>query len=159
MKEAIGGSWLLLIVILFVILFAGFMSLSINWSKCYKVKDNIIFLIEKHHGMNTGTLSEINEYLSDVGYRSVGECPKDGNCWYPFNYANTNRSSTPANFCVRKHMVSATALGHPVKAYYTVRVFFRLDLPVISQLVRLNIDGETGVISAVSDDLIKKISC
>lgn len=153
MKEAIGGSWLLMIVILFVIVFACFISVSVNWSKCYKVKDNILFLIEKNRGMNSKTLVDINEYLSDVGYRSTGECPPNS-CWYPFNYSRS-QSATPANFCVSKNVVSSTALGHPVSAYYSVRVFFRLDMPIISNLIKLNIDGETSVITPVQDDLIK----
>ena len=39
MKESIGGFSLFNIVIVFVILFTGYISLSINYSKAYNVKN------------------------------------------------------------------------------------------------------------------------
>ena len=42
MREAIGGSWLFNIVIFFVILFTGYMCLSINHTKAFNVKDDIV---------------------------------------------------------------------------------------------------------------------
>ena len=39
MKEAIGGTWVFGIFIAFIALFTSFMSISANYSKCYKVKD------------------------------------------------------------------------------------------------------------------------
>lgn len=161
MKEAIGGSWLFLIVITFVTLFACFISLSVNWSKCYKVKDEILFLIEKNHGLNSGTLTEVNEYLTDIGYRSTGKCPSgsDG-CWYGFSYSNNSgHTMSNPNYCVQKHVVGATAIGHPTTAYYSVKVFFKLDVPVIGDIIKLTVDGETSNIANVKDTLIKNANC
>ena len=42
MREAIGGNWLFNIVIFFVILFTGYLCLSINHTKAFNVKDDIV---------------------------------------------------------------------------------------------------------------------
>ena len=42
MKEAFGGFSLFNIVIVFVLLFAGYISMSINYSKAYNVKNEIL---------------------------------------------------------------------------------------------------------------------
>ena len=46
MREAIGGTWLFQIVIVFILLFTGFMCLTINRSKAFNVKDQIIQTIQ-----------------------------------------------------------------------------------------------------------------
>jgi len=52
MKEAIGGTSLFVIVLVILSVFAIYISISVNWSTAYKVKDEIIFYIEKNKGLN-----------------------------------------------------------------------------------------------------------
>ena len=59
MREAIGGTWLFNLVIFFVLLFAGYMCLSINYSKAFNVKDKIINEIERNGGILNFSNSEI----------------------------------------------------------------------------------------------------
>lgn len=159
MKEAVGGSWITGIVVVFVILFASFMAISINWSKSYKVKDEILAVIERNHGMKKSTITEINGYLADVGYRNVGQCPKNDGCWYGFNYNNNDSAvNSNPNYCVKKTIINASAIGHPTMAYYTVDVFFRLDIPIIGDIIKLDLSGETSTIMA-TDTLIKETKC
>ena len=47
MRESIGGAWLVGIVITFVVLFTSYLALSVNYSKAFKVKNEIISLIAK----------------------------------------------------------------------------------------------------------------
>ena len=76
MKEAIGGTWLFGIVIFFIVLFATIVSVSLNWSRAYKLKDEIINEIEKHHGFTEEAMTSINKYIGDIGYKSTGSCDK-----------------------------------------------------------------------------------
>ena len=48
MRESIGGAWLVGIVITFVVLFTSYLALSVNYSKAFKVKNDIISLIEEN---------------------------------------------------------------------------------------------------------------
>ena len=168
MKEAIGGGWLFTLVILLIALFTCFISVSTNYSRSYKVKDEIISAIQRNHGVNETSLTEINDYLGQVGYRSTGECLRDGSKWLGFEYVNGGSSrftnSKRVNFCIKKHTityknqnskgqcVTNRTIGHPESAYYSVLTFFRLDMPVISNFFDLKVQGETSVIY-MNDDI------
>lgn len=158
MKEAIGGSWLLTIVVVFVVVFACYMSVSINYSKSYKVKDQILFYIEQYGGVNDSSTTAIKNYLGEVGYRTTGKCPSD-NDWIGFNF-NAGIGS-PNSFCIQKHCVYRAAIGHPKTAYYSVKVFFKMDMPVIGDVVKFTLDGETSfvVIPNEKKELLKNPTC
>lgn len=166
MKESIGGTWLFVIVIAFVALFTTFVSVSTNYSRCFKIKDDILDRIETAGGVNETALTDIKKRLNEIGYDSVGTCPDDGSCWTGFSIHETlNKPSgygTKTNFCVKKvevvkriatkdeTHVEGTLDAFP-SAYYSVAVFFRLDWPVIRQIFNIKITGETGVILNAKD--------
>ena len=168
MKEAIGGTSLFLIVIVILSFFAMYISLSVNWTTAYKVKDEIIFYIEKNQGVNSNTIKEINNYLSDIGYFNYGECPDgpNNNPWNAYNTYYSDRPASPnsAQYCIAKvNLIKntensagkmkktdrTTGIYDPNRgidrSYYSVRTFFLLDLPIIRSL-GLTVDGETKVI-------------
>ena len=74
MREAIGGTWLFGLVLTFIVFFASFLAVSINYSKAFNVKNNIVDLIGKYEGNNCKSRKKISEYLYDVGYMVIGEC-------------------------------------------------------------------------------------
>lgn len=166
MKEAIGGTWIFGIVIVFIALFTAFVSLSTNYSRCYRIKDELINTIERYHGINEDSISRINEYLSGIGYASTGECPQDGTCWYQFSAdinstkpVNGYGGSSKTNYCISKYdVVSKDAkgnllgpIGHIENSYYQVVVFFKLDIPIFRQLFNIKIAGETATIYMPND--------
>ena len=154
MKEAIGGSWITMIVIMFVLLFASFMSLSINWSKTYKVKDELIMAIERNNGVNDDSIGEVTKYMAELGYRVTG-----GTCPYGyvgFDYTGRKSSSEPS-FCIKGNLVGASATGHKsFTAYYSIIVFFRLDIPMIRHIVKFDLEANTSVILPRTNDLVLK---
>ena len=50
MKDAMGGTWLTGLVIIFIALFAGFLAYSISYTKAFRTKNEIINIIEKNEG-------------------------------------------------------------------------------------------------------------
>ena len=52
MREAIGGLGLTQIVIFFLVDFAGYISISVNSNKAYKVKNEVISIIQKNNGFD-----------------------------------------------------------------------------------------------------------
>ena len=157
MKEAIGGTSLFVIVLVILSVFAIYISISVNWSTAYKVKDEIIFYIEKNKGLNDNSIGEINKYLADVGYFNIGKCPssKGWNAFRVGQKSNVTIALDKANYCVAKvNYIKNTAdmSGKTddwsrglTRSYYSVRTFFLLDLPVIRKM-GLTIDGESKVI-------------
>ena len=169
MKEAIGGTCIFVLVISFLALFTTFVSVSTNYSRCYKIKDEILITIERAHGINNDSITKINEYLKGIGYSSVGKCPEDGNCWAHFKLSDITpqpRWSGDANYCITKYMITSRSsstgdedpviyttgpVGHPESAYYGAVVFFRLDWPILRSMFKINISGETSIIYLVND--------
>lgn len=151
MKEAIGGTSLFFIVIVILSVFAIYISLTINWSTAYKVKDEIVFYLEKNKGMNEDTCNDIQKYTSNIGYAATGTCElglEEHNCSQSFSVRTdkcTVYNNKASNFCIRRFNYPATEGGMPERSYYRVKVFFQLDVPFISDL-KIGIEGETSTI-------------
>lgn len=155
MREAIGGISLFQIVIVFVLLFTGVMALTINHSRAFGVKDEIINIIETSTSSNLTdeTLKEIGDHLRDAGYRVTGSCDKD---WV--GYDLDGKESTKAAFCIKNVNVtsanfeaakercsgSCDAIEENLKqVYYKVAVFYQLDIPVLNKLMNFKMYGST----------------
>ena len=84
MREAIGGTWLFGLVITFIVFFASFLAISINYSSAFNVKNNVVDIISKYEGNNPCARKKISEYLHRVGYLVPGSCPdgKGASCSY-----------------------------------------------------------------------------
>lgn len=158
MREAIGGTWLFNIVIFFVILFTGYMSLSLNHTKAFNVKDDVIKIIEREggfddiHNVNSEhdkkMVSSIADILKKNSYRTANDCPDEagGSVWYGFDREG-KRTDGNAAFCVREISVADdTDIGLPKTVYYQVVVFYQLDLPIFNSLFRFDLKGDTMLV-------------
>ncbi len=145
MKEAIGGTWLFMIVILFLALFASYLCLSINYSRAFKVRDEIINIIENRkgiwdaHGTDTGAIAEIQDYLASVGHRADGVCD-DG--FDGYNLSSKGITTNKPVFCI-KTIDSSTYKDVLTSRYYKVQVFYELDIPMFRQFFNSTIYGTT----------------
>lgn len=108
MKQSIASVWLLGIIIIFILIFACYISVTVSYTASFKLKNEVVNIIEKHHGINDlpegtspatatssnfhgtsyskvqglGGFQTINLYLRGNAYTAMGQCPKDGNTWY-----------------------------------------------------------------------------
>lgn len=164
MREAIGGTWLFQIVIVFLLLFTGFMCLSINRSKAFSVKDKIIQTIQSYNGIdlskqyeegNEDAFSDIVSYLKQNSYRTTGVEPNDGHTYSCYNREgvrapeNRNPVFCIAEIDVRKDAVAEGDAGFnelPNMRYYRVVVFYQLDLPVFHDLFNFKVVGDTKIL-------------
>ncbi len=148
MREAIGGTWIFQIVIFFILLFTGYMCLSINHSKAFNVKNAIIKSIEREEGINLSnpendkSIERIVEYLKETSYRTTGNCP-EGFTGYNRDGRIDSRNSA---FCLKEESVSMNS-EMPNMNYYRVVVFYQLDLPIFNDIFSFRVSGDTKVIS------------
>lgn len=149
MKEAVGGISLFNIVILFIVLFTGYISMSINYSKAFNVKNEIISIIKNQGGVctsdNTSDIchnfqDQITDYFNEGNYRSRGKCESG---WVGFDRkgAYLGDSADNAAFCV-KGVIANSEITNAL--YYKVKVFYQLDLPIFQRLFQFRIEGETS---------------
>lgn len=92
MKESISNFWLLSIVLIFILIFAAYLTVTLNYSKAFKIKNEVLSIIEKRNGitddqvvkgvqskMGAGTVmvpnsaqGTINAFLQASGYGTKG---------------------------------------------------------------------------------------
>ena len=146
MREAIGGTWLFGLVITFIVFFASFLAVSINYSKAFNVKNNVVDLIGKYEGNNCNARKKISNYLRTTGYLVMGACPEEdasGICTYKGYDLNGHpvASTKKAYYWVSLDTTeSSTTID---KQFYRVVIFFRIDLPLVGDLTTFSIKGET----------------
>ena len=165
MREAIGGTWLFQIVIVFILLFTGFMCITINRSKAFNVKDMIIQTIQNYNGIDLnsdyeegdiGAFAEIVDYIKENSYRTSGNVPASElvngeQVSYVCYNRDGHRSSSNPVFCIAKMPANKDACAAestcfdelPDMSYYRVVVFFQLDLPIFKELFNFRVVGDT----------------
>ena len=152
MKEAMGGTWLTGLVIVFIFLFAGFLAYSISYTKAFRVKNEILNLIERNEGFTTSAndLNNITDdalksdpsvegkafaYIKAMGYNySVFDGTNDPCA------RNNDGEKQKGGYCLIKYCPKA---GESEKVYYKVTTFIVLSIPIINVTVKLPISGET----------------
>lgn len=68
MKEAVGGSYILNIIIVFIVIVFAFLIATVLYYRAYKVNVRIANSIEKYEGYNRLSYDEINRTLKTIGY-------------------------------------------------------------------------------------------
>lgn len=154
MKEAIGGISIFQIVIVFIIVFTGYVCISINYSKAYSIKNELTTIIKNQGGVCTSEnwgdescrnfKALVKDFLESSNYRSTGHCKED---WVGYNRdgsvnADSNKASS---FCVRGISISDSYKDElPNALYYEVEVFYQLDLPILNNVFHFSVNGETS---------------
>lgn len=146
MKNAFGATLLFQIVIFFVIVFTGYICLSINQAKAFNVKNEILKVVERHApDLDSGPFkNEIKNIIETQGYRLDGNCESldDGYTGYDRNGEDT--SNGRGSFCVKE--ISSKVGNNTSARYYKIVTFYQLDLPVFNSLFNLTTSGETKLI-------------
>ncbi len=160
MRESIGGAWLFGIVITFIVLFTGFLTYSISYTRAFNVKNEIINYIEQNEGFsksNSGNIENPNSnednsvqakaytLIKNTGYNYEAaennlvdsQCPRTG------SNQEIPGIMQPGGYCIKKLCKN----GNPnMNTQYKVTTFIALEIPVIGFQVRIPISGETRTI-------------
>lgn len=195
MKAGISNIWLLGMVAIFIFIFSCYVTISVNYTKSFKMKNEMLSIIERGKGItglngagslanwaragkngksftganitvDVGSFRTMNLYLLGNAYSATGKCP-DGeeenavgkDCWYGVvsMVDNTYEKADPKKeyfYCFSKFALP-TNNSNPTsrfnKYYYKIRVFYRMDFPVLSDFLSVNVDGKTHEINDAQD--------
>ena len=172
MKESISTVWIIGLVTTFIFIFAGYLAVTISYSKTFKVKDEVLTIIEKHKGItnntgsevdskisngkkvmaNLGSLQIISAYMFGMGYNGTGKCP-NSNDWYKVTklgvssnskyigptYVKANENNDNAYYCFKR--VNGNDKNF---IYYEIKLFYKMDLPVLGDLFTFEVNGNTN---------------
>jgi len=148
MRESIGATWILSIVITFIVIFVGYLAVSINYTKAFRIKNTIITKIENSEGISDENMSEIEndirKQLVYENYTTVGKCSEVPDGWEKALYVNSsgNDDNARALACIYKREGHSNIENCP-KVYYKIKVFFKIDVPVLGDLFTLGVNGDT----------------
>lgn len=161
MRESIGGSWIFGIVALFVVLFSSFIAYSVAYTKAFKVKNEIINIIEKSEGFTLYDLNAGNPGATGSGVRELRDkndcesrfdnhvCPAEALSYLlidnvGYNKQNVNKpeygNCYEGGYCILK-VCTDTKVG--AKIYYKVTTFIKIKIPVVNLALELPVKGET----------------
>lgn len=168
MRESIGASRVFIFAVVFLIAFTIYIAFSSNYSKTFKIKNEIVKMIERD-GCFTESLgnypsleedpsteAKISKYLGDVFYATVGDCASGEDSVSAEGYTGFP-SNDSAYYCV-KRLVEGEKENHggvqaiEQQMYYKVKVFFNFELPFLNT-------GFTFAIKGTTKNMIYETSC
>lgn len=163
MREAIGSAFIVNLILIFIGVISALVIGSISYSKAYKVKDRIIYIIEKYDGFTTCNAAknekcaetEINKQLKSIGYKVDSGYNSKCESIYKKRYGSSydakkllhgsNLGKSQYNYCVYE-------IQSGIGTYYSVTSFMHFDIPLIGGFLEFPINGETSVIYKAIDN-------
>ncbi len=204
MKAGISNIWLLGMIMIFIFLFSCYVIISVNYTKSFKIKNEVLHIIEMKKGMTIGSgaskgqsidnfngklytcdsilhpgtelkcnipaLQTINMYLLGNAYTAKGTCDAEGDemwgvdklevvsfekvvpgkkyyyCFAKYRYGADDVYMTGGN-----KTTNLADTSKYINYFYRVRLFYKMELPVLQNWLSVRVEGETAPIVDVQD--------
>ena len=146
MKEAIANAGVFNLVIIFVIILISFFIGSLGYSKAFKVKNYIVNEIEKNEGYDDNLQGDIDAWLGQVGYRLNAGINRV-NCPTVNGQAAINNRQSDYQYCIYRFDSTNRSKS---STYYRVVAYMYFDVPIINDLIRIPVSGETASITTIN---------
>ena len=138
MRDALGGTVTLVIIVVFIVIALGYMAFNVNYTKAFRMKDKIVSLYDDYDGVCTGKCEDaIKEYARTLGYATDHSlnCPNGFQamdelyCRQEMEFINQGKSDSS---------ISALKFDHTTdvkpKKYYKIVTKINLQIPIISNV-------------------------
>lgn len=156
MKEAIGGMYTFQALFIFIVLVCGILLFSFNYVKSFKVKNDLINVIEQYEGFSEDAASKANLVMRQYEYSFAVDDPYVNYCRNHFDDAYVlEYGGRSYVFCVSCNLVDAeggtTSTAKYKGARYTVGTFVNVEIPLLRNLFEatgsfLTVTGSTDLI-------------
>lgn len=149
MKEVYGSTWTLQLMIGFILLFVAFLTLTITYSKVFRIKNDVLSIIEKYEGYNGTSIPLINNYLRNSGYTTIGTCVNEGDIKGVSDLEDVSEASADdVNagqryfYCIEKERKRSS--GNSITTIsYEITMFYEFNLPILGDLITFTVKGKT----------------
>lgn len=142
MKQGIGFSVTLDIIVVFIVVTFAFLVASLNYYKAYKVNNTISDSIEKYEGYNDLAIREIETKLEDLGYAKTGK-----GCSINTNYGKLKTAGTNNNYCIYESKINENTN----KFKYVIITYLSMDIPILNTTANIPVKTTTEPIYYFSD--------
>ncbi len=137
MREAIGGAMSIQIIIIFLLIVNAYLAFTVNYTKAFRVKNEIISIIEKNEGFTGGqyggcvngdnACNQIQTYLNQVGYNT-----NEFRC-------DTDYEKQYGGYCLKRiiegtHNTQNMGAQY-VGSHYAVETFVQIRFPILDKLL------------------------
>ena len=143
MRESFGGAFMIKLVLVFIVIYITFMAVAIDYAKVFRVKNNVINILEQKQFLLGDSIEDIDKYLSSVPYNENGNNSVKSNC------NNTEFGSKRDNNVLTTNGVCITRYGNKNdnNIYYKVTAYISIEFPFFDIYLTIPISGETKIIS------------
>jgi hypothetical protein len=150
MRESIGGAWLFGIVAVFIFFFAAFLTYSINYTRAFNLKNEIINKIEKSQGYEAfgpGSVTDVNNpdllenNVEGEIYSMIKSMGYNSDATVGIKCEGKNNKIRDGGYCLVK--VCPDNNNPTSNTHYKVTTYIALNLPVVNINVNIPITGET----------------
>jgi len=135
MRDAIGGTLVFQIIMVFIVIFISIMAIGMNFATTFRVKNQVVHMLEQYETYDNAK-DYITEYLSNVKYYDGGS--------EAIKVDNSICLNKTSNYCVRE------AVAENGGYYYIVTVYVVFDFPVIGKFIQSPVTGQTAILKDLS---------
>jgi len=138
MRDAMGGTVTLVIIVIFIVFALGYMAFNVNYTKAFRMKNKIISTYENYNGdcSSEACKSEIRSYAKTIGYTlgqkmtcGTGNVGVDGlYCYEEFTSGEKDAITGLSSYGV----------------YYRITTKINVEIPVINRILDLRVFYITG---------------
>ena len=156
MKDAMGGIFTLQAIVIALLIIMCLMAFAVNYSKAFRVKNEIRSIIEKSDGLTPSAEVQINELVRKHQYflsdKYDEACRRLG---YDVYTSSDDNGGSGVRFCIKCEY--ANNVGEVNQnpsyqgAYYSIVTFVNIDVPIVNNLIPFTAgffktSGETALI-------------
>ena len=148
MRDAFGGSFMIKLLLVFIIIYVGFTAIALNYAKAFKVKNKVIEYIEDNElivdSLNAADFAKMEEYfqtdiLAGMNYKGQISCPTEKEY---YQYGVLMKKIYCQDGILIEKTVYGKGTGNKYGDYYTITTAFGWDIPVFNSLLAMgNQDG------------------
>lgn len=158
MKEAFGGIFTIQAITIALLIIMALLAFTVNYTKAYRVKNEVLNIIQKYEGMPTDPINDITEEIDTVLVqnkyflpdRYIAACRRMG-----YDVYESTNGQNGVRFCLKCEKANAVGevnAGDRRQGYvYSVVTFVTFDLPIVNNIIPVSSTfftaaGETPII-------------
>ena len=135
MRDSFGGAFMLNMALVFIVVYIAFLAVAINYAKAFRVKNNVINILEQYQyagGSNEQAIREVEEYLPRASYNMSNNDKVEQHC-----EDQSNSFLTDHGVCI----INESGRSSPM--YFKVITYISIDFPFFNIHITVPISGET----------------
>lgn len=141
MRDAMGGTVVIVIIVVFIVIASAYMAFNVNYTKAFRMKNKVISYYEEYKGEcrnNSKCVQKIRDYARSIGYD-------------PANLVCSNGFTRADNLYCEKKVPLTTRASSDVYDkeiregyYYKIETKIDIRIPIVDNVMGIRVFRITG---------------